>query len=223
MITPMRRASSTTPSPATAAITISCAAPSCCRLSDGRVADAVPLAQRIVDIDGRSGLAGMVLLEQDLKAGKYDQVVAEATTMPREGGQRFAVPLLQAWAEAGRGRPAPALQALDSIGGTNGVEPLRNLHAALIADYDGRVDDAAAAYDKLLAGPQSGTLRGIELAGNFLERHGRGADARKLYQSGADQPEFADVAAAGIARIDQGHGAGADHRVARRRRGRGAL
>jgi len=174
------------------------------RLSEGRVADAVPLAQRIVDIDGRSGLAGMVLLEQELKAGKYDQVVAEATAMPREGGQRFAVPLLQAWAEAGRGRPAPALQALDSIGGTNGIQSLRDLHAALIADYDGRADDATAAYDKLLAGPQSGTLRGIELAGNFLERHGRDADARKLYRSGAGQPEFADVAAAAIARIDHG-------------------
>src|SRR4029077_34885 len=98
----------------------------------------------------RGGLAGLMSLEQDIKSGKYDVAVQDAAAMPREGAQRFAVPLLQAWAEAGRGQPAPALKALESIGGPNGLQPLRDLHAALIADYADQVDDAAAAYDKLI-------------------------------------------------------------------------
>ncbi len=174
------------------------------RLSEGRIGDAVPLAQKIVDIDGRSGLAGFLLLEQDLKAGKYDQVVTQAMAMPREGGQRFSVPLVLAWAEAARGHPAPALQALDGIGGVNGLQPLRDLHAALIDDYSDRVDDASAAYDKLVSGTQASTWRVIELAGNFYERHGRAADARKLYERSAQQAGLGDVTELAIARVDKG-------------------
>jgi len=174
------------------------------RLSEGRIVDAVPLAQRIVDRDGRSGLAGLVLLAQDLKAGNYDAAVQAAAAMPRDGAQRLAVPLLQAWAEAGRGHAAAALQALDSIGGSGGLQPLRDLHAALIADYADQVDDAAAANEKLVGGAQAPTWRVAELAGNFYERHGRGADARRLYERSASQQGLTDLATIGIARIEQG-------------------
>jgi tetratricopeptide (TPR) repeat protein len=173
------------------------------RLSEGRIEDAVPLAHRVVEIDGPSGLAALVLLEQDIKAGQYDTAVDVASSMSRDGAQRFAVPLLQAWAEAGRGRPAPALLALESVGGTNGLQPLRDLHAALIDDYADRVDDAAAAFGKLING-QPATWRVTELAGNFLERHGRSEEARRLYQRSADQQGLAEMAGVGIARIDKG-------------------
>jgi tetratricopeptide (TPR) repeat protein len=174
------------------------------RLSEGRIADAVPLAQRIVAIDGRNGLAGLVLLEQDIKAGHYDAAAQAATAMPRDGALRFAVPLLLAWSEAGQGRPAPALQALESVGGPNGLQPLADLHVALIADYAGHVDEANAAFEKLVGGKQPPTWRVAELAGNFLERNGRAAEARGLYQRSANQAGVADMAAMGIARVDQG-------------------
>jgi len=174
------------------------------RLSEGRIAEAVPLAHRVVDIDGRSGLAGLVLLEQDLKAGNYDAAATEAAAMPRDGVQRFSVPLLQAWAEAGRSRPAPALQALEAIGGPTGLQLLQDLHAALINDYADRVDEASAAYQKIIGGNQLATWRVTELAGNFFERHGRGAEARTLYQRSAAQPGFAEMAGLAIARVDRG-------------------
>jgi len=174
------------------------------RISEGRVADAVPLAQRLVDIDGHTGIAALVLLEQDIKAQRYDAAVKNAAAMPRDGALRFSVPLLQAWAEAGRGGAAPALRALDAMGGANGLQPLRDLHAALVYDYADQVSDAAAAYDKLVAGAQPPTWRVAELAGNFYERHGRAADARRLYERGGGTLGLADVASIGIARIDQG-------------------
>ncbi len=174
------------------------------RLSEGRIAEAVPLAQRIVAIDGRSGLAGLVLLEQDIKAGRYDVAVQEAASMPRDGALRFAVPLLQAWSEAGRGRPAPALQALESVGGTTGLQPLADLHTALIADYADHVDEASAAYEKLIGGRQPPTWRVVELAGNFLERHGRAAEARSLYERSGNQPGVSDMSATAMVRVDQG-------------------
>jgi tetratricopeptide (TPR) repeat protein len=173
------------------------------RLSEGRIEDAVPLAHRVVEIDGPSGLAALVLLEQDIKAGQYDTAVDAAAAMSRDGAQRFAVPLLQAWAEAGRGHPAPALLALESVGGTNGLQPLRDLHAALINDYADRVDDAATAFGKLI-NSQPATWRVTELAGNFFERHGRSEEARRLYQRSAEQQGLAEMAGVGIARIDKG-------------------
>ena len=174
------------------------------RVSDGRIAQAVPLAQRIVDIDGRSGLAGLVLLEQDLKTGKYATVVQDATGMPREGAQRFSVPLMLAWAQAGRGQFGPALQALDGMGGVNGLAPLHDLHTALIDDFTDHIDEAAAAYRKLIGGPQPPTWRVAELAGNFFERHGRAEDAKRLYERISGEQGTVDVASAGLARIAKG-------------------
>jgi tetratricopeptide (TPR) repeat protein len=174
------------------------------RVSDGHIAESVPLAERIVAIDGRSGLAGLVLLEQDLKAGKYDAVIQEAQAMPREGAQRFAVPLMLAWAEAGRGQFGPALQALDAMNGVNGIAPLHDLHTALIEDFTDHIDEAAAAYQKAIVGPQAPTWRLAEVAGNFFERHGRAEDAKHLYDRVADEQGTVDVASAGLARIANG-------------------
>ncbi|HEY3919127.1 MAG TPA: tetratricopeptide repeat protein [Stellaceae bacterium] len=174
------------------------------RVSDGHVAEAVPLAQQIVDIDGRTGLAGLVLLEQELKAGKYDAVVKDAQAMPRDGAQRFAVPLLLAWAEAGRGQFGPALQALDGMNGVAGIQPLHDLHTALIEDFTDRVAEATASYQKLTGGAQPPTWRLAELAGNFYERHGKTDDAKQLYQRVGSDQGTVDVGAAGRARIAQG-------------------
>jgi tetratricopeptide (TPR) repeat protein len=174
------------------------------RVSDGRVEESVPLAQRIIGIDGRSGLPGMVILEQALKAGKYDEAAKLAQAMPREGAQRFAVPLFLAWAEAGRHQFGPALQALDVMNGVNGIAPLHDLHTALIEDYTDRVDEAKASFQHVLAGPQAPTWRVAELAGNFYERHGDAAAAKQVYEKiGAEQGTI-DVATAGLARLAKG-------------------
>jgi tetratricopeptide (TPR) repeat protein len=177
------------------------------RLTEGRIADAVPLARRIVDIEGRSGLAGLVLVEQEIKQGDDAGAIRDAAAMPREGAQRYAVPLLLAWAEIGLKEPAPALQALDAMGELGALQPLRDLHAALIADYLDRIDDADAAYGKLVGGDNRPTWRVVELAGNFYERHGRSAEAGRIYNKiAAEEPAGgdSDIASSGLARIAKG-------------------
>jgi tetratricopeptide (TPR) repeat protein len=174
------------------------------RLTEGKVEEAVPLARRLVALDGRTGLAGLVLLVQDIKTGHYDVATQDAASMPRDGGLRFAVPVLEAWAEAGLGHPTRATEVLQAVGGSTGLQPLADLHTALIDDYAGRIDAASAAYEKLIAGSQPPTWRAAELTGNFFERHGRAGDARRLYQRSAAARGAADVAAMGIARIDHG-------------------
>jgi tetratricopeptide (TPR) repeat protein len=174
------------------------------RVSEGRVEDSLPLAQRIIAIDGRSGLPGLVLLEQTLKAGKYDEVVKQGQAMPREGAQRFAVPLFLAWAEAGRHQYGPALQALDAMNGVSGIAPLHDLHTALVEDYTDHVDEAKASFQRMLAGPQAPTWRVAELAGNFFERHRDTDDAKQIYQRVSREQGTIDVTTAGLARIAKG-------------------
>jgi tetratricopeptide (TPR) repeat protein len=174
------------------------------RVSEGRIQDSLPLAQRIIEIDGRSGLAGLVTLEQALKSGKYDEAVTIGQALPREGAQRFAVPLMLAWAEAGRHQYGPALQALDAMNGVNGIAPLHDLHTALIQDYADHVEEAKASFQRVLGGAQTPTWRVAELAGNFFERHRNAADAKEIYQRVGREQGTIDVTSAGLDRLAKG-------------------
>ena len=170
------------------------------RVSEGRVDEAAPLAHKIAAHDGAGGLAGLVLVEQALKSGKYDVAAKEAAALPQEGAQRYAVPLLLAWADAGRGDAGKALHDLDMMGDTRGLGPLKDLHVALITDFAGQTAAASAAYKSLLAAETPPTTRVAELAGNFYERQHDDAAARAVYQS-VEPVDDSDVGSAGLDRL----------------------
>ena len=174
------------------------------RVSDGRIAEAVPLAERIVDLDGNSGLAAIVLLVEEIKAGKFEDAAERAKTLSRSGPQRFAMPLLTAWIEVARQHPVPARQALEQMGDLKGLEPLRDLHLGMIADFADETDAAQSAYDKLLSAEGRPTFRVVQVVGNFLERHSRSETAKQLYQRFATEEDETGIAAAGLARIAAG-------------------
>jgi len=68
------------------------------RVSDGRIAQSVPLAERLADLDGNNGLPAIVLLVEAIKSGKFDDaakrapidpvVFAEAGIFRRDDGAR---------------------------------------------------------------------------------------------------------------------------------------
>ncbi|MDE2164815.1 MAG: tetratricopeptide repeat protein [Alphaproteobacteria bacterium] len=170
------------------------------RVSEGHIAQAMPLARKIAAHDGTAGLAGLVLIEQAIKAGHFDTAVKVATAVPHEGAQRYAAPLLVAWANAGRGDIKQAMRDLDTMGDTSGLGPLKLLHQALIADFAGEKATTAAAYKKLLTAETPPTTRIAQLAGNFYERQHDGAAARAVYESVAPVDD-SDVAVAGLDRL----------------------
>ncbi len=174
------------------------------RVSEGRVADAVPMARRIVQLDQAAGLAQIVLLLQEVKAGDFTAATARARTLPTEGAQRLAAPLLLAWCELGLQRPAPALQALDGLDELRGVQMLKDLHTALIADYADRLGDAEQAFKRAVGDQQRLTWRTAELAGNFYERHERSEEARRLYESLGGSDQGAEITAEALQRIAKG-------------------
>jgi tetratricopeptide (TPR) repeat protein len=174
------------------------------RVSEGHVDAAVPLARRIIAVDGNSGLAALVLVVADIKSGNYAAAAQRIQALPGQGPQRFALPLLAAWVEAGRHHPDEAMQALQQMSAQPGLEPLRELHVGLIADYLGRTDMAEEAFAKLLAEEPRPTWRVVEVVGNFDERHGKSDAARKLYERFAVADPDTDAAAPGLARIAAG-------------------
>jgi len=114
------------------------------------------------------------------------------------------MPLLDAWIALGRQNPDAAQKALDQIGSLRGLEQLRDLHLALIDDYADRVEEAASVYKRLVTDASQPTWRVIEVAGNFFERHGDSAEARRLYERYAASDTETDAAAAGLKRIAAG-------------------
>ncbi|HTC19195.1 MAG TPA: hypothetical protein VK690_08775, partial [Stellaceae bacterium] len=121
------------------------------RLSEGQVSDAVDLAHRIAAHDGTGGLVGLVLLEQAIKTGDYDGAAKIATAMPREGAQRYSLPLLLAWADSARGQGDKVAKDIAGMADVSGLGPLKEINATLIADVADQTDKAAAGYKKILA------------------------------------------------------------------------
>jgi tetratricopeptide (TPR) repeat protein len=174
------------------------------RVSEGRIADALPLAQRIVEFDRTAGLAQIVLLLQEVKAGDFEAAARRGRALPSEGAQRLAQPLLVAWCEMALKRPAQAAQALNGLDQLRGVEALKDLHKALLDDYADRLAEAEQAYKKTLGDQARLTWRSVELAGNFYERHQRTEEARHLYERLAEGDQGQTVVTGALARIAKG-------------------
>jgi len=174
------------------------------RLSEGRVAEATSLAERIAEADPAAALPQAVLLLKEVKAGDFAAAVRRARGLPGEGAQRLAQPLLLAWSEVAAQEGAKARQALNALDALRGVETLKDLHLALIADHADHIGEAEQAYKKALGDQAHLTWRTVELAGNFYERHQRIEEARHLYQRLAASEQNASVVAQALARIDRG-------------------
>ncbi|HET7594852.1 MAG TPA: tetratricopeptide repeat protein [Stellaceae bacterium] len=174
------------------------------RVSEGRIDDAAPLAQRIVALDRNAGLAQIVLLLREAKSGDFAAAVQRARLLPSDGAQRLSAPLLIAWSEVGLQHRTQALQALDALNDVRGVQTLRDLHAAMIDDFTDQIGEADEAYKKLLAGQAQPTWRAVEVAGNFYERHQRSEEARRLYDGLAASDQGMAVVAPALQRIARG-------------------
>jgi len=174
------------------------------RLGGGDITQALPLATRIADLDRRSGMADLVLVLQAFKAGRYDEALTRAQSLPKEGVERLAAPILSAWAEIGQNKPSAAMALVSNPKAPGSIPELTIFHAALIADRADRIDDAVKNYDKLTNAASRMTWRSVELAGNFFERHQRDAVARRLYDKLRAEPENGAVVDAAMARLDSG-------------------
>ncbi|HWK46829.1 MAG TPA: tetratricopeptide repeat protein [Stellaceae bacterium] len=157
-------------------------------LSDGRMDAAVPLAADIVGRTPTAPLPGLTLLVDDARAGRWDGVRQRAEAQPTDGLNRFITALLRGWAlapapGAGVSAAQPALAGLAPLGDSPAFVPVADLHRALVLDLAGDAGGAEAAYRKALGDNPNPPYRVIELAANFLARHGKVDEATALQAS----------------------------------------
>jgi tetratricopeptide (TPR) repeat protein len=150
-------------------------------VTEGRVDDAVTLMHRLEEDGTDNAVIVFALAADEIAHGRFDDAAERLADLPENGVNQFVGPLLRAWALAGKGDTVEAIEVLESIRNDSGNNALHGLHAALINDLGGREAEAMAAFAAAASGDQGPPFRVAELYGELLERAGRPAEARGVY------------------------------------------
>ena len=149
---------------------------------EGRIADALPLAKRLLKKRPKAPIANLTLAAEALREGDPKALAARLKRQPENGINGFTRPVLEAWSLAAGKKTDAALKALKPLDGNAGSQGLYNLHLALVLDFAGRKKDAEAAYRKIAKSQNGLSFRLAQHMGHFLERQGRADEARAVYE-----------------------------------------
>lgn len=171
--------------------------------SAGEMDDAGKYAERLAVTTPDDRAARLTLAVMAMKKHDFKRARAEIAKSAKGPFTSFTVALVDGWAAAGAGDGAAAKANLKLLHAQKSADGLAYFNEAMLAELLGENDSANAAYLAALeaSGP---TPRVIEAYGKFLERTGRGADARAIYEKVAQENGFSMVTAPGLARIAAG-------------------
>ena len=168
-------------------------------VSEGRIDEAVPLAERVVAYDPTSPHAWLTLAVHAVHEGDFEAANTYISNLPTDGVNRVVVPLVGAWIALEAVGLEEAITRLGTLQTLGGAEPLRRMHLGLMHEIVGDNAEAKSIYDELAANPAELSLREVQIIGNFRQRQGDEAGARLLYDAylestGADlalEPSYA--------------------------------
>lgn len=149
--------------------------------SDGRLETAANLAKRLLAIDPKQSLAALVETVDAIHRGAFKDAESLLVGLPDRGLTTVTGPLLLAWIHSAEGDLPGALKAIQALGEKDGFGVLYNLHVGLLNDLAGEKAAARAAYEKALETAGQPSMRLVWLVGNFYERSGDVAAAKKLF------------------------------------------
>lgn len=170
-------------------------------LASGNVAEAARLAERALKMDSSDRLARVLIAATALREGRYQDCLAAFQGQDLGPFNRVLGSMLAAWAHAGLKDTDAALAALAAPADAPIFSHLMDLHRALILEAGGR--DPEPAYKHALA---TGVLERVaaEAYGRWLERQGRGSEAKAIYDRMLESHALDPVALTGLARIARG-------------------
>ncbi|MCE1234973.1 MAG: tetratricopeptide repeat protein [Hyphomicrobiales bacterium] len=148
-------------------------------LADGRLPEAVNLAQDLVRHDRTHALARLVLGVDAMKKGRWDRARRELGQIKPRPLSDLTVAVLLAWTEAGAGHTSEALKTIDRLGGLEWYSVFKNYHAGMIAERAGRTEEATRRLEAAFKA-DSGALRIVEAWVRHLARIGRAEEALKI-------------------------------------------
>jgi tetratricopeptide (TPR) repeat protein len=152
-------------------------------VQDGRIADALPLAARLVGLDPKSKIGHLVLIVNAMAEGRLDQAFERLSNIERNGIYELMAPIMQGWVELGRGNFDAAMAAIEPLSTKQAFEMYHAFHGALMASMSKRPDIAVKNFDIALKAVPGGTLRVVMAYGTYLRRDGRRGDATALYEN----------------------------------------
>jgi Flp pilus assembly protein TadD len=159
-------------------------------LLDGRSAAAESLARQLPD----NQIAQLLLVNQDVRAGRWAAAETRLHAMPREGLTQLLQPLILAWNQAGDGQIDAALATLQPLIDGQQFRGLFALHAAMIADLANRTAVATKLYRIADAAMPDLNLRLAQILASWQTRAGQPAEAARTLADFADaSPNMAIV------------------------------
>lgn len=150
-------------------------------LSAGNLPRAESFAAKVVEGNPQHRMARIVLGLKAFREGR----LADARENLRKAAftpvGELTSGLLVAWIFAREHKLDLALKALDILDNNDAFANFKLLHSALVSDF---VNDRAKADDlyKQVYDQAGSSLRVVQAYGNYLQRQGREADARKVYE-----------------------------------------
>jgi tetratricopeptide (TPR) repeat protein len=145
-------------------------------LADGRIKDALPLAQRVVQRDKANQLARLALGIDAFKRGQYERARTHFSQMAARPLTDLTAAVLTAWTYAGQGDTDAALKAIDKLNGPEWYGIFKNFHSGLIADLAGRRAEAGKRLGAAYKSDQN-TLRVTDAQARALARQGKMLEA----------------------------------------------
>jgi len=148
---------------------------------------ALGLAERLLAVDEKNSLAILTLSVTAAARGDWDGVTGPLASMPESGLNRFMLPLLRAWAAAGKGDYDGAIAALEPLSGNTVFASTHDFHLGLLNEYFGHMQAAESGYASAMSALRGGSFRVVSAAGGFYQRAGRLDEARAIYDGFLDQ------------------------------------
>ena len=171
-------------------------------LANGNMADSFSLADRLLKLDPKNGLAHLAIGIRSIKAKQYSAARTELSQGSVNGQRDITATLLTAWAFAGAGDEKRAIATMDRVNDPR-FSVFRDYHAGLIAQL---FDDMPEAGKRLKAAyaAEKSTLRVIDAYARFIDRQGDTAGAKKIYLDFNDLLPNHPLVTSAIADIDAG-------------------
>ena len=141
----------------------------------GEIDDAAQIAEAVIAADPGYELARMVLASVAIKDDEFDVAELHLDAVAGDPFSVLVTGLIRGWLEVGLGDVDAALAALDERPGS---DLLTAFHAALIADLDGRSEEALSRMGPIYEPDQSQRLS--EAYARMLARAGMADDAEQV-------------------------------------------
>jgi len=177
-------------------------------LSDGRIRDAVRLADETIETLPGHRFANLTRIVTDFRAGAYDKVISRIDQAEPGVFNVLIASMMKAWAYQGLGQYDAAMAALSPLKQRQSFMFFHDYHAGLLSAVNGNDDLAASFFADAMDSNLSLSTRAAVVFGTNLEATGKIEKARALYKARLETTPNDIVLKGAIARLDRGERAG---------------